>query len=423
MDEAGASKLLSILEQNRDLANEVASAFQTAASAIDGFGKAVSGEENTPLIRSSGTGSADGTPGAVRDGFWFSDSPMQDLARLQLGGVLKGENAPAVPRNARELTLANLETMFLGQASLDAASAGKELFSWKDIGLASDPSRREGYAELMDAATGLIREPMAQARDYMRQAMEAEEAGQSGAEYIQLVDEVLRKPLEQVRDMVDSFDFGDESASSEGGRSGAEGQEMTGEMDLTDAEKDLDAFRKDASEPVSLSADASGVVSAGQSAYDSIKNIFATPITVKAEADTSSVSSGGGGGGGGSTTVAKMSSGGRFSHPTRVEVAEDGGTEYIIPVRREGRAVPLLRQLLSELSPGARNSLLGGGKGPSLSGFGSLASPSAGMTQNNKNVSAPVTINVRAAGGDPERIGRSVYDAAERYLLRAIGNE
>lgn len=148
---------------------------------------------------------------------------MQDLARLQLGGVLKEENAPAVPRSARELTLANLETLFLGQASLDAASAGKELFSWKDIGLASDPSRREGYSELMDAATGLIREPMAQARDYMRRAMEAEEDGQSADEYIRLVDEVLRKPLEQVRDMVDSFDFGDESASSEGGRSGAGG--------------------------------------------------------------------------------------------------------------------------------------------------------------------------------------------------------
>ena len=191
------------------------------------------------------------------------------------------------------------------------------------------------------------------------------------------------------------------------------------DLDLTAANKSLEQFKKQASQPVRLSGDASSIVSAGQSAYESIKSIFSTPITVKAEADTSSVSSGGGGGG--STTVAKMSSGGRFSNPTRVEVAEDGGTEYIIPIRREGRAVPLLRQLLSELSPGARESVVGGTAPVSaLSGFSALAPASGGVTQNNKNVSAPVTINVRAAGSDPERIGRSVYDAAERYLLRTL---
>ena len=217
------------------------------------------------------------------------------------------------------------------------------------------------------------------------------------------------------------------------------------DLDLTAADKSLERFRKQASQPVRLSGDASSIVSAGQSAYDSIKNIFSTPITVKAEADTSGVSSGGGGGGG-STTAVKMSSGGRFAQPTHVEVAEDGGTEYIIPIRREGRAVPLLRQLLSELSPGARESVLGRepGSGPArsaeggtaglslalsaasatpLSDFSALAPPAGTVTQNNKNVSAPVTINVRAAGGDPERIGRSVYDAAERYLLRTLGNE
>ena len=216
------------------------------------------------------------------------------------------------------------------------------------------------------------------------------------------------------------------------------------DLDLTAADKSLERFRKQASQPVRLSGDASSIVSAGQSAYDSIKNIFATPITAKAEADTSGVSSGTTGGGG-STTAVKMSSGGRFAQPTHVEVAEDGGTEYIIPIRREGRAVPLLRQLLSELSPGARESVLGrepgsglprsaeggtAGLSPALSAasatplsdFSALA-PSAGVTQNNKNVSAPVTINVRAAGGDPERIGRSVYDAAERYLLRTLNNE
>ncbi|MBR4552062.1 MAG: hypothetical protein IKO13_07210 [Oscillospiraceae bacterium] len=214
------------------------------------------------------------------------------------------------------------------------------------------------------------------------------------------------------------------------------------DLDLTAANKNLDQFRKQASQPVRLSGDASSIVSAGQSAYDSIKSIFSTPITVKAEADTSGVSSGTTGGGG-STTAVKMSSGGRFAQPTHVEVAEDGGTEYIIPIRREGRAVPLLRQLLSELSPGARESILGKGldahmatsaenstsgtaaalssaKAPLISDFSSLVPASGGVIQNNKNVSAPVTINVRAGGNNAEQVGRSIYNAVERYLLRTL---
>ena len=54
-----------------------------------------------------------------------------------------------------------------------------------------------------------------------------------------------------------------------------------------------------------------------------------------------------------------MSSGGRFARPTSVQVAEDGDAEYIIPVKKENKALPLLRPLLSELSPEARQSLTG----------------------------------------------------------------
>jgi hypothetical protein len=42
------------------------------------------------------------------------------------------------------------------------------------------------------------------------------------------------------------------------------------------------------------------------------------------------------------------------------------------------------------------------------------------VTQNNQNVSAPVTINVNASGADANRIGQSIYDTAERYLLRTL---
>ena len=39
---------------------------------------------------------------------------------------------------------------------------------------------------------------------------------------------------------------------------------------------------------------------------------------------------------------------------------------------------------------------------------------------NNQTVEAPVTINVTAAGSDPEAVGRSIYDVTERYLLRTL---
>ena len=118
----------------------------------------------------------------------------------------------------------------------------------------------------------------------------------------------------------------------------------------------------------------------------------------------------------------RMSSGGRFSRPTSVQVAEDGDAEYIIPVKKENRALPLLRQLLGELSPAARQSLTEGtGTSAMAASIPSVSSVAAGtMTQNNQNVSAPVTINVNATGSNAEAIGQTIYNTAERYLLRTM---
>lgn len=122
-------------------------------------------------------------------------------------------------------------------------------------------------------------------------------------------------------------------------------------------------------------------------------------------------------------------------------MAEDGDAEYIIPVKKEDRALPLLRQLLGELSPGAREELSNSefrtqnaelmeagetrlppaGAGGTLSG-GLLAgnASAAQVTQNNSTVSAPVNIQVHASGANAEKIGESIYDIAERYLLRTM---
>ncbi|MBR2660571.1 MAG: hypothetical protein IKE15_04135 [Clostridia bacterium] len=196
------------------------------------------------------------------------------------------------------------------------------------------------------------------------------------------------------------------------GMSGFSG--LTLGLDTSAAEQDLQSFIALAKKPVPLSVNASGVVSAARSAYISVKSIFSVPVTI-----TARVISQGGDVGGDSGGAVKMSTGGRFTKPTDVQVAEDGDAEYIIPVKKEDRAVPLLRQLLSELSPTARESL-GGAGDFSLPDIAAGTAAAAQVTWNNSNVSAPVTIQVHASGADAERIGRSVYDTAERYLLRTL---
>ena len=185
------------------------------------------------------------------------------------------------------------------------------------------------------------------------------------------------------------------------------------------AEQDLQSFIALAKKPVPLSANASGIVSAARSAYTGVKSIFSTPVTLKVnvERSVSPLDPG-------DSTLVPMSAGGRFTRPTGVQVAEDGDAEYIIPVKKEDRALPLLRQLLSELSPAARQSLSGvipsevEGSPFSAAGAGSFGTGNISM--DNRTVSAPVNIQVHASGTNAEQIGESIYDAAERYLVRTL---
>lgn len=197
-------------------------------------------------------------------------------------------------------------------------------------------------------------------------------------------------------------------------------------LDLTQAQADLKAFTELLKKPVSLSASASSVLSTARTAYNSVRNIFASPVPLNIRVETgngdngSPSSSGSGSTPSGSSPVLKMSAGGRFTRPTSIQVAEDGDAEYIIPVRKEDRALPLLRQLLGELSPAARESLSGSGGMPSFSGGLSAGESTGSVTVYNQHLSAPVNIHVTASGGRAEEIGRSIYDTAERYLLRTL---
>ena len=201
-------------------------------------------------------------------------------------------------------------------------------------------------------------------------------------------------------------------------------------LNMTEPKKEIASFTENAKKPIPLSANASAIVSAARTAMESVRSLFSETFTLNVRAETNTdrkseepssrqdsrnrEETG--------SAFLRMSSGGRFSRPTSVQVAEDGDAEYIIPVKKENKALPLLRQLLAELSPAARQSLTEGtGTSAMAASIPSVSSVATStMTQNNQNVSAPVTINVNASGSDANRIGQSIYDTAERYLLRTL---
>ena len=203
-------------------------------------------------------------------------------------------------------------------------------------------------------------------------------------------------------------------------------------LNMTEPKKEIAGFTAEAKKEIPLAANASGIVSAARTALENVRSLFSETFTINVRAENSRDSGRNGGDSGrnggnkvgdSSTSLGmtgiRMSSGGRFSRPTSVQVAEDGDAEYIIPVKKENRALPLLRQLLEELSPAARASLVGGAGNVGTAAL-PAAMPGGNVTQNNQNVSAPVTINVNATGSNAEAIGESIYNTAERYLLRTL---
>ncbi len=211
-----------------------------------------------------------------------------------------------------------------------------------------------------------------------------------------------------------TLDFGSGGIAGEASR----GLSIPFSLDMTKANRELNAFFKEAGKNLKLTADASGVVSAGRGALNTLRSLYSsTTLSVRANVQTSTSA-----GGINLNTMLKAATGGRFTRPQQVEIAEDGDPEYVIPVKKEGIAVPLLRQLIGELSASARESLRSGSLNE-LSGMlasaGGANAPTVNQTNNN-SVQAPVSINVTASGNDPEAVGRSVYDVAEQYLLRTI---
>ena len=153
-----------------------------------------------------------------------------------------------------------------------------------------------------------------------------------------------------------------------------------------------------------LNVNTTGITSAVSSAIASIRTMMSSvsisvPVRARAYLDTSGLPTSSGGSSGfssGSSGSSSRSSGsknsgsplssfgkgGRVARPTLAMIAEEGSPEYVIPVKDESRALPLLRSLLGELSASARAALAGSSAAASGPGY---AGPAA-------TVQAPVNI-------------------------------
>ena len=258
--------------------------------------------------------------------------------------------------------------------------------------------------------------------------------------------EELASAFDAARESVQSF-FEELNTLSSSGFSGLTGgvtEETSGlsiplSLDTASATRALTSFRNSARTALRLTADASGVISAGQAALAQLQSQYsATKLTLNVQENRTVISAGGDSTVGSAVTgsffssLLKSATGGQFDRPTTTQIAEDGDPEYVIPVKKESLAVPLLRQLMGELSDSARETLLAGMPGKASSGslsalpdFLSSASSAAAPVihqTSQASVQAPVSINVTAAGSNPEAVGKSIYDVTEQYLLRTLQN-
>jgi hypothetical protein len=123
--------------------------------------------------------------------------------------------------------------------------------------------------------------------------------------------------------------------------------------------------------------------------------------------------------------------GGRYDKPTETTLVEQGEPEYVIPIKKLNRAIPLIRMMLSEMGSKAKDALAGLGITPDTDINQFVASKGLGMpgggnpiinivNNNTYTVTANPVINVNGAGQDPQAVGQAAYNAQERFLVRTL---
>ena len=204
---------------------------------------------------------------------------------------------------------------------------------------------------------------------------------------------------------------GNEGISTDGGKT-----TVRVGADTSAAEEALDGYRSKAEgmRP-KLNVNTSGITSAVSSAIAAVRSMMSSvsitiPVKAKASLDTSGLNTGTSGGSSGQPLVmgsvlSKFATGGRVTSPTLAMVGEVGEPEYIIPVKDDAKALPLIRDMMGELSASAR---------------AQLAEGSGGRTVVNHSVAAPVNISVNSTAAPAEAVGQFIYDTAQRSLLKTL---
>ena len=208
--------------------------------------------------------------------------------------------------------------------------------------------------------------------------------------------EELAAAFDRARESVQAFfsSLGEFSLPAFGSGAASVTEEPSGmsipvSLDFTKANKELTAFLKEATKAFKLSADGSAVVSAGRNALSSLKSMFASTVL-----------------------------------PLRVQIETSGGIN--LPGSDGNGNSEGSGSTASGVSGAAGNATQAGLKATvsNLESILNVSSVTAPVTNNSsKTIQAPVSINVTAAGSNPEAVGQSVYNVAEQYLLRTLNAE
>ena len=208
-----------------------------------------------------------------------------------------------------------------------------------------------------------------------------------------------------------SAESGEGRSSADAGKVSRGSASVSVGADMSAANEALDSYKaKTESLRPKLAVNATGITSAVSSAIASVRSMLSSvsvsiPVRAVASLDTSSLKKQATGVTLTGVTAAAYGGGGRVDSPTMALIAEEGDPEYVIPVKNEERALPLIRQMMGELSGAARNQ---------------LALGSGGSSSVSRSVEAPVTINVNSAAAPAEAVGQFIYDTARRSLLKTL---
>ena len=337
IDFGGVDRLQKILSENRDLANRLAAAFLSARSELSALFAETS--RNLPSLPPVSITSDRNGAGRREDELSSSLSEISSLlSRLIQSRRGEGDNGSGAPSPAPRRTAAENNPNDTVSRTSSAALPDLSLSALLDLSEAS---------ESLQAFEAEAQKPLPLSGDASGITIAAENALTRLRS--RFASETLR--LNAV------LSWSEEDNPSSSGSPASSASSSTSETSSSSGSSDsAGTLSTSSSSGTSGSAGTTNASSssASSSSFGASGTAAAAPAAAPsgssgASAEASSPKQ--------TRPVLQSSTGGRFAKRITTEVAEDGDPESIIPVKKENLAVPLLRQLFSELSASARASL------------------------------------------------------------------